>query len=293
MESVVSCPICGNDKFNFLFECKDFTASKTFFEIHSCASCSFTFTNPRPGPEDIGNYYESNQYISHHADKWGLIPFLYRIVRKIQFRYKTGIIKKYSSGTIKLLDIGCGTGNFMEYGKSLGWDIVGIEPDLDARNTCQQKGLFVNPETFLNEDINQYSVITLWHVLEHVHKLDERLKQIKNHLSPGGIIVVAVPNLNSYDAKFYRESWAGFDVPRHLSHFNKTTLTLLFKKYGFALQEIFPMKYDAYYVSIKSEENQNRRGLQGFFRGVFRGFRSNISALRNKEYSSLIYVFKE
>ncbi len=293
MITVTTCPICGNNKFTPHLTCGDYSISKEIFNILRCSTCTFTFTSPRPDTEEMGKYYQSDIYISHHANKGGIIPWIYRIIRDMQFVNKTNIIKRYTRENISILDIGCGTGAFLEYCKKLNWNVIGVEPDQDARNSTKEKSITVYDLDNLNTSNENYDVITMWHVLEHVHDLDQRMKQLSKLIKEDGIVIIAVPNYKSYDSQLYKSYWAAYDLPRHLSHFSIDTITKLFDNHMFKLAEIIPMKYDSYYVSIKSEEYKGANKIMGFIKGVISGLKSNIKASRNNEYSSLIYVFKK
>lgn len=293
MITVTSCPVCGETNIKPYLICGDYSISKEEFNIVQCTNCTFTFTNPRPDSNEIGKYYQSDIYISHHANKGGFIPWVYRSIRDIQFVNKTDIIKKHINRHISLLDIGCGTGAFLEYCKKLNWNVIGVEPDQDARESTKEKGISAYELDHLNNTNDKYDVITMWHVLEHVHDLDERIKQLHRLIKDDGIIIIAVPNYRSFDSQVYSKYWAAYDLPRHLSHFSIDTITKLFSKYSFQRTEIIPMKYDSYYVSIKSEEYQGSNKFIGFLKGTINGFLSNIKARSNNEYSSLIYVFKK
>jgi 2-polyprenyl-3-methyl-5-hydroxy-6-metoxy-1,4-benzoquinol methylase len=293
MENIVSCPVCLESAFIPFIQCKDYSISKEVFNTVKCISCDFVFTNPRPDKNEIAAYYQSDIYISHHANKGGFIPWVYRMIRDKQFVDKTDIIKSHFSAPVSILDIGCGTGDFLNYCRNLGWETIGVEPDEDARKQVAEKNIQVYDLDYLNTTNNKYDVITMWHVLEHVHNLTERLNQLKNLLKENGIIIIAVPNHMSIDAKYYKEYWAAYDLPRHLSHFSQKTITNLFQRFSFNLHSIIPMKYDAYYVSIKSEEYKGRGILSQLFNGFIHGFISNNEAAKTKEYSSLIYVFKK
>lgn len=293
MEYIVSCPVCGEKTFTPFIQCKDFSISKEVFDIVKCTQCQFAFTNPRPAEGEIGKYYNSDIYISHHANKGGLVPWIYRMIRDRQFVNKTNIIKSYFNKNISVLDIGCGTGDFLNYCNSFGWKTIGVEPDSDARQQAAEKGIAVHEVDYLNTLQEQFDVISMWHVLEHVHNLPERLEQLKRLVHDDGIIIIAVPNPNSPDAKYYKEYWAAYDVPRHLSHFTKESITHLFKKYDLNLVNVLPMKYDAFYVSLKSEEYKGNNVLSAIYNGIINGFFSNYHARKNNEYSSLIYVFKK
>jgi 2-polyprenyl-3-methyl-5-hydroxy-6-metoxy-1,4-benzoquinol methylase len=291
MEELSNCPVCHERKFEFYLKCRDHSISKQEFTLQQCTSCDFVFTNPRPRFEEIGPYYSSEAYISHHANKRGLIPVIYRQIRKIQFGNKSKLIRQLAGENPTILDIGSGSGDFIKYCTTLGLKATGVEPDKNTRETSVLGGQEVYDLNFLDETKEKFSVITMWHVLEHVHALEERMLQLKKLIKPDGIIIIAVPNLESYDAGYYNSFWAAYDVPRHLYHFSRKTITKLFTRSSFNLLEVVPMKYDSYYVSIKSEEYKNGK-LWSYLKGPLIGLLSNRAAFKTGEYSSQIYVFK-
>jgi len=201
--------------------------------------------------------------------------------------YKFKIIQQYQSSG-HLLDLGAGTGDFLAEAKNRKWQVSGVEPNSKARNLAQNKGIKL--ERDLSEISGKFEVITLWHVLEHVHDLSEHLNFLKTHLSEKGVLLIAVPNFKSKDAEEYGAFWAANDVPRHLYHFSKTAIEKLFKEVDLELVEIKPLFFDSFYVSILSEKYRGRK--LSTLRGMMVGLRSNLSAIRTKEYSSQIYVLK-
>jgi predicted SAM-dependent methyltransferase len=117
------------------------------------------------------------------------------------------------------------------------------------------------------------------------------MQKISEILKPDGTIIIAVPNCDSWDAAYFGKFWAAYDLPRHLNHFSQSTMQILARSHGLKLEEIIPMKRDAYYISLLSEKYA--KGKQDYFRAVMNGARSNIFAKKNKNnYSSLIYIFK-
>lgn len=289
MLEINKCPVCESNKFEPYLSCKDYTVSGLSFQIVSCLSCGFKFTNPRPDDSDIGKYYKAESYVSHSNTKQGLINKLYHIVRQRTLKQKLNLISSYvSRGTI--LDYGCGTGLFLKTCKNAGWLTYGYEPDYEARKIASegQMPVFDNKEDLSK---NLFDVITLWHVLEHVTDLHETLSFFKEHLSDKGALIIAVPNYCSYDAKFYKEFWAGYDVPRHIYHFNLSSIRELLKKTGFILVETKPMKFDSFYVSMLSEKYKT--GTINYFKAFLTGLKSNLKAKSASGYSSVIYVFKK
>jgi len=295
MQTLTNCPICNGTSITNYEDIKDFAISGEVFSISICKDCSFLFTNPRPDETEIIPYYQSDNYISHHSNKKGVVTTVYRKIRSIMLKRKTKLINSFTTPESRtILDIGCGTGEFLNEAKQLGWKTIGLEPDADARNMAVNNyQLEVNsPEELFNLKPTTFDIITMWHVLEHVHLINEYLKKISEILKSQGRLIIAVPNYNSDDCIAYKGYWAGWDLPRHLYHFSKTTMELIGKKHGFSLQQVLPMPFDAYYVSLKSEEYKGNH-LNAYILGAISGARSNSRASTTGEYSSLIYVFSK
>lgn len=287
LETLSACPICSGKKFTNRFQAKDFTTTGEMFHVQHCDTCGLLLTNPRPHTNELGKYYQSSNYISHTGGTNSLFDKIYREARKRALIRKLDLVNSYQS-KFNLLDYGCGTGQFLETCKDAGWTVTGVEPSLEARSLIR-KDISVRPT--LTEITEQSNAITLWHVLEHVPDLNETLAKLRSLLTNNGTIFIAVPNHESQDAKHYKEYWAAYDVPRHLWHFNKKNIKELLTKHNLKLVDIQPMKLDAYYVSLLSE--QYIRPTQNIFlqyaRGVKNGFISNLKAGRDN-YSSLIYI---
>lgn len=289
LQQIKNCPICKGSDFVPFLTCKDYTVSQEGFSIVSCKACNFKFTNPRPSDSEIGKYYKSEDYVSHSDTKKGLINRLYYMVRSRTLKQKLGLISKYvSRGTI--LDYGCGTGMFLKTCATAGWKSFGFEPDADAKKLAEAKGLSV--ATSKGSLVgNKYDIITLWHVLEHVTDLDETLQFFYKTISDTGRLIIAVPNYTSADAKYYKEFWAGYDVPRHIYHFEIKTISQLLANHGFSLEATKPMKFDSYYVSMLSEKYKT--GRTNYIAAFLNGLKSNSAAKDPSQYSSVIYIFKK
>lgn len=293
MKTLSNCPICDKDNYSSVYLCKDHSVSKENFSIVSCNHCDFTFTNPRPEDANLGKYYLSENYISHTNSKNTLFERLYQTVRKISIKQKLSLLNTFSNSKIHL-DIGCGTGEFLHACKDVGYTTKGIEPSDIARNQAiQHFGLDVSENTNLSQFENEeFETISLWHVLEHLPELNKTIKQLKRILLEEGVVIVAVPNLKSWDADYYKEYWAAWDVPIHLWHFSKNSIKTLFEKHGFTFIKTKPMLFDSFYVSILSEEHKT--GKKNLVKGAFIGLVSNFIALFSKNgCSSTIYVFKK
>ena len=300
---IKNCPVCEATDFSPFLTCKDHTVSKENFQIVSCNSCRFKFTNPIPDPKDLGRYYKSEDYISHSNTKKGIVSRLYHLVRNYTLKQKEQILLKHvSRGT--LLDYGCGTGMFLHAGIVLdaGFgsdtnpvDVAangGIEPDAGARSIAESLGVPVYSDLsqLPNSTNDKFDAISLWHVLEHVVDLKGTLGFFKSRLSPDGLMAIAVPNYRSFDASHYGVNWAAYDVPRHLYHFDLESVIQLMDRSGFKLVETLPMKFDSFYVSMLSEKYQS--GKVNLLKAFFTGLRSNQKAKGPTGYSSVIYLFK-
>jgi len=291
MEVLKNCPVCGSHLFDPFISGKDYFLTGESFNIVKCRGCGFRFTNPRPQAEELGDYYESSEYISHSDSSKGLFASVYQLVRKYTLNRKLALINKFRQKG-EILDIGCATGQFLNYMSEHGWNATGIEPDQKTRSRAiSQYGLKVFTEDQLNVFTKaSFDVITMWHVLEHVSDLDDRMRQLKRLLNPLGILIIAVPNCDAYDAKKYKEYWAGYDLPRHLYHFVKNDMKLLLDKYGFTIVNILPMRFDAFYVSLLSEKYKT--GKMRWMPALWNGFWSNVKSGKKNGHSSLIYVIK-
>lgn len=268
---------------------KDYLVSGESFNLIYDPDLDFLKTIPQPNSDDLPKYYESHDYISHTDEKKGLLSSLYQFVKSWSLKKKTKLIYNLNDGTGSLLDIGSGTGDFLKVAKDKGWEVSGMEPNKNAAKLASEKGIQLK-STIDEFEGNQFDVITLWHVLEHIPNLEETILKLSNLVKPNGTLIIAVPNFNSFDSKYYGKYWAAFDVPRHLWHFSKKSMEKLFSK-DFKLHKIEPMIFDSFYVSLLSEKYKtgNKFSLKAFWIGL----KSNLKAKTTKEYSSHIYCFKK
>ena len=268
---------------------KDHSVSKEIFELYHDETLDMLITSPQPDLENLGKYYESEDYISHTDNKRSLFEKAYHFVKNIALKNKLNLINGEQSRKGRILDIGAGTGDFLLTAKNDGWETVGVEPSERAKNIAIQKGIsFVNEIGDLQN--NSFDVITMWHVLEHVPNLELQIAELKRLLKPTGTLIVAVPNFKSYDAQHYKTFWAAYDVPIHFWHFSKKAIQSLFEKVDMKLEKVLPMKFDSFYVSLLSEKYKT--GKMNYISAFFIGLKSNLKAGRTKEYSSHIYVLK-
>lgn len=296
MERLTKCPLCKSGLFLNHSEVKDHSVSGETFFLCQCSNCKLIFTNPRPYIEFIGKYYESEEYISHQNKSTNLTNKLYKFVRQLTIRKKVALINTLHPNKGKLLDIGCGTGYFIEAAERSEWKVKGIEPNSTARKLAQSKNLKVSESLKDINDNKKFDVITLFHVLEHMHNLRKSTKKIVELLNDNGTLIIAVPNFVSFDSKYYGSNWAGLDVPRHLYHFNKISVQKLAEEFNLRITETKPMKFDSFYVSILSEKylKPNNNSILHLIKGGINGLKSNIWAKNNENnYSSLLFILKK
>ena len=286
-----SCPICTREM-KFKFVTKDYLVTGESFDIVECEACSIRTTTPFPDKKIIGNYYSSDDYISHDDKVSGIFDSIYGLVRTYQLNKKKKLIGKYfNKSNGKILDIGCGAGDFLQYMKENHWNINGVDTSNKARKIANKKLNIkvMDPKDWINNK-EKYDVITCWHSLEHVHEPWVYLDKIKKSLTLDGFLIVALPNYQSTDAKIYKEFWAAYDTPRHLYHFTIKSMNKTIKPHGLNIESIYRMNFDPFYVSMLSAKHMGK----SFMSGLINGFKSwTLSIFSKDKCSSLIFIIKK
>lgn len=244
-----------------------------------------------PLPPDLSKYYESENYISHHQDSGSFKEKIYKFAQSFNLNYKRNLLAKKLHKDALVLDYGCGAGEFIKY-ISDTFHVLGYEPNHDARLAASKK---MGQDKLISSidavPDGSLDAITLWHVLEHIENQQYILNKFHNKLKFNGLLVIAVPNHKSYDAHYYKDYWAAYDVPRHVYHFSKDGMNKLFNDSDWQLQEIKPLLLDSYYISIISEKY--KKNPLFWLKGSVIGAISNIKASKNGEFSSLIYLIRK
>ncbi len=267
---------------------KDFAASQEAYDLLYDEKYDMLITHPQPA--DTTPYYKNDSYISHTDSRRGLINKLYQWVKRYSINRKLKLLGPYASVGKSLLDVGAGTGDFVMGASGAGWEAAGVEPVEAARQRAAAKGVYLG-SSLQELEGKQFHMITLWHVLEHLPDLDDKLDKLLSMLYEGGTLIIALPNFKSYDARLYGAHWAAYDVPRHLWHFSRNSVSRLFGEKGFQVIRTYPLWFDAFYIALLSEKYKH--GKINYLRAFISGLRSNLAASTNKEYSSLIYVLQK
>ncbi|MDN3203955.1 class I SAM-dependent methyltransferase [Algoriphagus sediminis] len=297
-ETLGSCPLCGSHKIHKGYKkISDHAVSQETFTLDRCQDCDLIFTNPRPSQQEIHPYYDFEEYYSHSDGGKDLISKIYQTVKDRNINTKLKRLEKLIGRKGKWLDYGCGTAELINQGNIHGWTVFGIEPNQQAFSLSQIKLPNQIFQSIDSCDENSFDIITLYHVLEHIHDLKETVDQLLKRLKVGGYIIIAVPNPLSLDSEKYGPFWAGWDVPRHLYHFTDHTMQKFAQIYNLNLIETEPLVFDSYYVSLLSEKykNPNTSNIVKYSLAFLSGIQSNTKARinSNRQHSSNIYYFQK
>lgn len=286
------CISCSSNKLVPFLKVKDYFLTQEVFELVKCENCGLVITNPVPVENEIGKYYDSKEYLSHKSRAQNLTSWVYNSLRNYNIRSKYRFINSFKTGK-HILDYGCGSGKLLLYFSKKGWKTQGVEPNEGAREIASKiNGVEIldSPAAYLLPK-DSVDVITLWHVLEHIHKLNEVVDNLVSVLKRNGILVIAVPNINSPDANKYKEMWAGYDVPRHLYHFSSDSMNKFLAQHNMEVILTKPMKLDAFYVCLLSEKYKGNKFP--YPKAFIEGLKSNHRARLENNYSSMIFVARK
>lgn len=236
------CFICGSNDWKQLYQAKDLLHDiEGQFCLYECPSCGLVANQPKLSSQDIEKYYPED-YIAYpiavdEEKEWHTKLDRQRGVR----RRCDFAIHESGKTTGAILDVGCATGVFLKGMQDCGWDAWGIEPsDYAAHYAVEKLGLKVTHD-YLKADsfeAGQFDLVTLWDVFEHLPNPVETLEICRTILKPGGVLLLSLPNPQSWDRHFFKEAWSGWDVPRHYYVYKPLSLTQLLDNHGFRFQRI-------------------------------------------------------
>ena len=268
-------------------ETKDYLISNERFVIKEVKN-GLLKTTPNISDSEIYKYYSSGDYLSHNRSV-SFLSLIYTFASKYMLKRKADLISKYINTGDCFLDFGCGIGELVLKMKLRGFVSCGVENNLNAYNACLKKNISVFKDLISLK--SKFNLISCWHSLEHLSDLTTTLSMFNKLINKNGYLIVAVPNHESFDSKYYGKFWAGYDVPRHRFHFNKDALIRIVEDSNFEMIDSSPMFLDAFYISILSEKY--KKNFFSFFKGVLVGTVSTFSYLITKNASSHYFVFKK
>lgn len=288
-----ACLICGSEsKIPFLTVPNRFSLSEQFTVV-KCADCGLVYLSPRPSEDEIAVYYKDENYQPHQEQAKTLTERLYRFIRIFNNRYKRRLIEKLVPRG-KILDYGCGTGEFLVEMRNSKWETYGFEPSEKAAEIAKSYDL--NLLTQFADLDQKVDVITLWHVLEHIHSTEDLLEKITIKLAQNGFLILALPNRESYDARSYGRNWVAYDAPRHLYHFTPSDMENLLKQYNLKILSVHRLMFDAWYncllsAQLEYQQAGKRHMVTGILKaGVVAAISSIVSMLNARKSSSIIYI---
>jgi 2-polyprenyl-3-methyl-5-hydroxy-6-metoxy-1,4-benzoquinol methylase len=269
--------------------------SKESFYLLRCPDCCVVYTLDPPQEEDMKPYDKLNLKLKLGDSPNGLTGKLYYHIRNLMLKRKEKIVKTQTYRTTgSLLNYGAKTGFFSHLMEKHGWKVTSIEKYHEERQFSMEmfQHRMIDVPMLYSLQPGTFDVITMWHVFEHTHHPDELLNKFYELLRPGGVLIMACPNINSTDAIHYGPFWAAYDVPRHRWHFNPSSLTTLAQNHGFTLMHHERMPFDSFYISVLSERNLRHR--MAFLRGMIEGLYSWFVSLSNRgKSSSIVYAFRK
>lgn len=247
-----ACPLCGSGAFSAIYRnCPDRRHWRPgLFDVVECRGCGLVRTSPRPTRESIGSYYPES-YVCYGAgdEARGRLYAAFRWLVRLPYVLRHGSADPAHApvgDANRLLDLGCGTGLYLEEMAERGWDPWGVEPDAATARVAVER-LDLPADRILvgtGEDAEfppqTFDLVTMVHVIEHLHDPRQVLGKVNGWLRPGGRVRIWAPNFGSLERRVFGRVWFGLDVPRHLFHFSPGTLGRMLEDAGFAVERVRP-----------------------------------------------------
>ena len=237
-----NCPVCG--KFDTDIK---FSFTKHRLNIVKCRNCQMVWTTPQVRKRDLDNLYEPNYYdsVMNQLKENSSSTFRKLINKKKRQQLLHSFARRFNvlmkaipTPDARLLEIGCGNGNFLLYLRDHDCQATGIDTSPHAVTLATKQGLqiFQGELDKLNLTSNKFDGILMYHVLEHVYSPKGLLKEIHRLLKPSGILIIEVPNIDSFSARLFGPHWMHLALPLHVNHFSPTTLSLMLKQAHFTIK---------------------------------------------------------
>jgi SAM-dependent methyltransferase len=274
----VPCLLCESGEYDVLFVGRDLLLGLPGeFTVVKCRSCGFVYTNPRPTAESLALYCPSNYYhhygtqvdtaqpqspslmrrlrlavrnvtldshYGYHLSGWQQVARPVKAlgwIATLPFRAhlrQVPPMKGAADGTARVLEIGCATGRYLDFLRSLGWEVHGVDIDRDAVQLARDRlglDVFLGTLEEARYPDAYFNAVVMWMVLEHLPDPVGTLQEVHRTLVPKGRLHFSVPNINTVEIALFGRRWFAWELPRHLSHFTPDSLQRLLEKTRFQL----------------------------------------------------------
>jgi SAM-dependent methyltransferase len=246
----VQCPIChAADSAPYAF-CQDrlFGLAQGKFQLYRCLKCGCVFIDPIPDHSVLASWYPLEYWWSEASGSDSPWARLFRRLESVHrdfvtadhVRFLVSCAEKNAPRGRLLLDIGCGSGTFLHLAGQRGFVPHGMDASGRAVEIAHKQYGFPARQGEIGKDVwggRRFDFITMFHVLEHLPDPRRGLEYARNLLEPGGILILQMPNMNSIQARVFRDRWYGLDVPRHIINFSPKALSLLLEEMGFTFEQ--------------------------------------------------------
>jgi len=240
------CLLCGSERCAPALEAADSEdPAGTRYRIVRCEECGLWYTSPRPTESAMGRFYPDD-YIPHQVHRRRSTrvrpPGWWSLTASRLFHRCPDRRWLEPHGEMRLLDVGCGRGEFLERMHQQGWHVAGLDvSEPVVRRIREELGLRAVLGTLPHPELvpESFDVVTMWQTLEHLHRPLDVLVHARELLAPGGRLIVSVPNIESLPFRWFGTAWNGLELPRHLTHFAPRTLTEMLRRTGF---EVGPVR---------------------------------------------------
>jgi SAM-dependent methyltransferase len=233
----VPCLYCGSSDSELVDSARDYLTDNTLsFHVVQCRDCGLAYTSPRPVFADLLKYFYPEEYVCYEE-----ISPLGHWRERQKYRARMKVLDPFIPKKGRILDIGCGRGEFLSHLKKLtDWELFACEPKQEITEKVSSRGIAVQNMEVIEAGFapNFFNAITMSHTLEHVPDPMNTLREIYRILEPGGIFLSEQPDFGSSMRKIFRGDWWGYHLPRHLTHFDFSTLTRSLKNVGFEIKYI-------------------------------------------------------
>jgi len=242
----MNCPLCSNSSTLPALSGRDvlFATSSREFNLNACPVCRCMFLNPLPADDEIAGFYPEQYWWSGSSPS--LLKRLESVYRRIALHDHISFIKRAAlrlnvASPPRLLDVGCGSATLLGLLKRRGFDVVGVDTSHEAsRVAAAEHAVRVVTGTLHQAefDTSEFDIVTLFHVMEHVTNPRDLLGEVRRVLKPDGVVILQVPNIDSWQFRWFGAKWYGLDIPRHVIDYSRGAMVWLLEASGFRIDRI-------------------------------------------------------